>query len=104
MNLTGIAEAVLSYCAADGILLTDDLTQVEEALLVAVRRIGAKAAELQLARQRLGYEGARRPCVCGQRQRFVEHRPKTIATQMGSIQIRRAYYRCRHCGASALPN
>lgn len=103
MDLTEISEAVLSYCAADGVLLTDDLTQVEEALLAVVRRIGAKAVELQLARQRLGYTGASRPCACGQRQRFVEHRPKTIATQMGSILIRRAYYRCRHCGESVLP-
>lgn len=103
MNLTEISEAVLSFCVQDGVLLTDDLTQVEAALLAAVRRIGAKAVEVQLARQRLGYEGASRSCSCGQTQRFVEHRPKTIATQMGSIEIRRAYYRCRHCGASALP-
>lgn len=103
MNLTEISEAVLSYCAADGVLLTDDLAQVEDALLAAMRRIGARAAELHLGRQRLGYEGASRPCACGKTQRFVEHRPKTIATQMGSLKIRRAYYRCRHCGQSALP-
>jgi Uncharacterised protein family (UPF0236) len=103
VNLTEISEAVLSFCISDGVLLTNDLTQIEEALLTVVRRIGAKATEVHLARQRLGYEGASRPCSCGQAQRFVEHRPKTIATQMGSIELRRAYYRCRHCGASALP-
>jgi hypothetical protein len=103
VNLTEMAEAVLGFCAQDGILLTDDLTQVEEAVLGAVRRIGAQAVEVQLGRQALGYEGARRPCACGRRQRFVEHRPKTIATQMGVIRIRRAYYHCRHCKRSALP-
>lgn len=103
MNLNEISEAVLSFCLADGVLLTDDLAQVEEAILGVVRRIGAKAIEVHLGRQKLGYEGSSRPCRCGQRQRFVEHRPKTLATQMGSIEILRAYYRCRHCGAAALP-
>jgi len=103
MNLTEIAEAVLGFCAQDGILLLDDLTQVEEAVLGVVRRIGAKAVEVHLGRQKLGYEGARRPCACGRTQRFVEHRPKTIATQMGVIRIRRAYYHCGHCRRSALP-
>jgi len=103
VNLTEIAEAVLGFCAQDGILLLDDLTQVEEAVLGVVRRIGAKAVEVHLGRQKLGYEGARRPCACGRTQRFVEHRPKTIATQMGVIGIRRAYYHCEHCRRSALP-
>lgn len=103
MNLTEIAEAVLGFCAQDGVLLTDDLTQVEDAVLGVVRRIGARAVEVQLGRQTLGYEGAQRPCGCGRRQRFVGHRPKTIATQMGVIGIRRAYYHCGHCRRSALP-
>jgi hypothetical protein len=100
---TEISETVLEFCAADGIFLTDDLTQVEASVLSTMRRIGAKVIELQLARHKLGYEGASRPCACGRTQRFVEHRPKQIATQTGTLTIRRAYYRCRHCGRSALP-
>ncbi len=103
MNLTEISEAVLEFCVSDGVLLTDDLTQVEQALLTAVRRIAAQAIEIQLGRHKLGYQAASRPCPCGQTQRFVEHRPKKIATQMGSLTLRRAYYRCRPCGRSALP-
>ena len=103
MNLSEIAEAVLAFCAQDGVLLTDDLTQVEAAVLAATRRIGAKVVELQLSRHKLGYEGPRRPCPCGRTQRFVEHRPKQMVTQMGALTIRRAYYRCGACGASALP-
>ena len=103
MNLTEIAEAVLAFCAADGVLLTDDLTQVEEAILTVVRRIGAKAIEARLAREKLGYEGSSRPCGCGKAQRFVEHRAKVVATQLGSLTIRRAYYRCGDCKKSALP-
>jgi hypothetical protein len=103
VNLTEISAAVLGFCAQDGILLSDDLTQVEEALLGVVRRIGAKAAELHLGRQQLGYQGAVRACPCGRTQRFVEHRRKTVATLMGTIELRRAYYRCGDCGQSALP-
>lgn len=103
MDLTGMAEAVLAFCVQDGVSLTDDLTQVEMALLAVVRRIGAKAVEVHLGRQKLGYQGPHRPCACGRTQRFVEHRPKQIATQMGALTIRRAYYRCGGCGASALP-
>ncbi|TWT40538.1 hypothetical protein RAS1_42500 [Phycisphaerae bacterium RAS1] len=103
MDFSEVAQAVLALCAADGVGLTDDLTQLEPALLSVVRRIGVKALEIHLAGRKLGYEGPHRPCSCGQTQRFVEHRPKTIATQMGTLAIRRAYYRCRHCGQSALP-
>ena len=103
MDLSEVAQAVLAFCAQDGVALTDDLTQVEAAVLAAVRRIGAKAVELHLGRQKLGYTGQRRVCVCGGVQRFVEHRPKQILTQMGPLTIRRAYYRCGACGVSALP-
>lgn len=103
MNLTEAARAMLAFCAGNGVVLSDDLTQTEEAILAAARKIGAKALELQMSRQRLGYEGARRACACGRAQRFVEHRSKTLATQMGSITIRRAYYHCRSCGRSAVP-
>ena len=106
MNLTEAAQAMLEFCAQDAILLSDDLTQAEEAILMAARKIGAKALELQMSRQRLGYEGTRRPCPCGQaqsRRAGMEHRPKTLATQMGSITIHRAYYHCRDCGRSAVP-
>jgi hypothetical protein len=103
VNLTEIAEQVLAFLAADGVLLSADLTQVEAMVLRQVRRIGAKAVELHLGRQKLGYEGAARPCPCGRVQRFVEHRPKRVATLLGTVALRRAYYRCGACGASALP-
>lgn len=103
MNLTEAAQAVLTFCERDGVFLSEDLTQVEEAVLTAVRRIGAKAVELRMARQKLGYEGPRRPCSCGQAQHFVNHRPKTIATQLGEIRLNRAYYHCSACGESAVP-
>jgi hypothetical protein len=55
------------------------------------------------AQRALGYQGARRRCRCGRTRRFVEHRPKSVATLLGLVRIRRAYYRCAAWGASALP-
>lgn len=103
MDLNRIAQEVLGFLAVEGIALSDDLKQVESAIQEQVRRIGARAMELHLGQQKLGYEGSSRACSCGENQRFVEHRPKTIATLMGQVTIRRAYYRCSHCGVSALP-
>ena len=103
MDDTRIAEQVLAFLAADGVWLGSDLAQVEASVLTQVRRIGARAVELHLAQQKLGYQGACRPCPCGRTQRFVEYRPKVVATQLGSVRLRRAYYRCGHCGQSALP-
>ncbi len=61
MNLAEMAEQVLVFLAADGVLRSADLTQAEAAVLTQVRRIGAQAVELHLGRQKLGYEGAARP-------------------------------------------
>lgn len=103
MNLTEIAEQVLVYCRSEGIVLNDDLTRVEAAVLDQVRRIGAQAVELHLAGRKLGYAGCARCCPCGGVQRFVDHRPKRVATLLGPVQIRRAYYRCSACRATAFP-
>jgi hypothetical protein len=103
MDSTTIAEEILVYLAGEGVELSDDLTQVEPVVLEQMRRIGARVIELHLSRRRLGYESASRPCACGRTQRFVEYRAKTIATLLGALRIRRAYYRCRVCGRSSLP-
>ncbi len=103
-NLAEIAAQVLAFLAADGVRLSADLTQVEGRVLAQVRWIGAQAVEQHLAGQKLGYAGAARPCPCGRGQRFVGYRRKAVATQLGTVRLRRAYYRCRHCGASAFPS
>jgi hypothetical protein len=103
MNLTEIAEQVLDYLTSEGIVLGDDLTQVETLMVQQVRRIGAQAIELHLAGRRLGYEGCCRPCPCGGLQRFLNHRPKHVATLLGTVEIRRAYYSCPACQAPAIP-
>lgn len=94
MGDTQIAEHVLAFLKCDAVALSADLVQVEAVVQRQARRIGAKVTELHLARQKLGYEGACRPCPCGRTQRFVEYRPKVVASQLGAVGLRRAYYRC----------
>lgn len=103
MDDTAIAEEILSYLGGEGVGLSDDLTQAERVVLEQMRRIGARVVELHLSRKRLGYEGSGRSCACGGVQRFVEYRDKTVASLLGAVRIRRAYYRCRRCGSSSLP-
>ena len=104
MDRTTLAGHVLEYLAAEGVQLGDDLEQVEQQLRQAVLQIGAAAMELHLGQRRLGYEGSSRACDgCGHNQKFIAHRPRTLATLMGQVTLRRAYYHCRHCAASCCP-
>src|SRR5690349_18774360 len=104
MDVTTVAGEVLALLATEGVALSDDLTAVEVQVRDAVMRIGCKAIEMHLAKQRLGYEGSSRVCgCCGRDQRFVEHRRRTLATLLGQVTIERAYYHCGHCGASCCP-
>jgi hypothetical protein len=103
MDITRIAQEVLEFVAAEKIELSEDLNAVEVILREQVLRIGARALELHLAGRKLGYEGSSRACECGANQKFVNHRPRTLATLLGPVTYRRAYYHCKQCGASALP-
>lgn len=92
--------------AQEGVSLSDDLTQVEHIVREAANRVGAKAMELRLAQEPLGYEGSSRACDnpdCGHDQKFIEHRPRTLTTLLGQVTIKRAYYHCKQCGCSCCP-
>jgi hypothetical protein len=71
-----------------------------------VLQVGARAIELKLCGRKLGYEGSSRACDnprCKQGQKFVGHRSRTVATLLGQVTFKRAYYHCKHCGASSCP-
>jgi len=103
VDATTIAQDVLKFLAESGMELSDDLAQAEAVVRQQMLKIGAAALEQHLKDRKPGYEGSSRVCACGGRQRFVEYRPKTLATLVGPVTIRRAYYRCGNCGASCLP-
>jgi len=103
MDGTPLAQEVLAYLTTEGIELSEDLGEAETVLRDRLAAIGARALQMHLEKQKLGYEGCSRRCTCGESQRFVEYRPKTISTLLGEVTIRRAYYRCGSCKTSALP-
>jgi hypothetical protein len=106
MQLSTVAREVLGLIQAEGVVLSDDLNDTEQVVRQTVLRIGARAIELHLAGKKLGYEGSSRACDnphCGHDQKFVNHRPRTLATLLGQVTIKRAYYHCKHCGASCCP-
>ena len=104
MDRNTLAGYVLEMMAGEGLALTDDLEQAERVILDTVRGVGARALELHLEQRPLGYEGSSRACDgCDHDQKFVAHRPRTIATLMGQVTFKRAYYHCRHCGSSCCP-
>jgi len=103
MDGTTLAQEVLAYLVGEGIELSEDLGEAETVLRDRLMAVGARALELHLEGRKLGYEGSSRPCSCRESQRFVEYRPKTIATLLGDVTIQRAYYRCGSCKTSALP-
>jgi hypothetical protein len=106
MNITTVAKDLLALLAEEGIVLSDDLTQMEQVVREAAQRVGAKAVELRLSENPLGYEGSSRACDnpdCRRDQKFVGHRPRTLSTLMGQVTIKRAYYHCKQCGCSSCP-
>jgi hypothetical protein len=40
---------------------------------------------------------------CHESARFVEYRPKTVQSLVGTFRLDRAYYHCRSCGAGTVP-
>ena len=106
MDVTTVAQDVLALIQAEGICLSDDLSELERIVRDKVLAIGARAIELKLSEKKLGYEGSSRACdnpQCKKNQKFVGHRPRTLATLLGQVSFKRAYYHCRHCGASCCP-
>lgn len=106
MDATTVAQDVLALIESEGICLSDDLGELERIVRDKVLQIGAKAIELRLSGRKLGYEGSSRACDnprCKENQKFVGHRPRTLATLLGQVTFKRAYYHCRDCGSSCCP-
>src|SRR5436305_1880358 len=103
MDVILVAQDVLKSIEQAGLTLADNVSEAERIIAEHCRAIAAKGLELHLAKKKLGYEGSSRPCPCGQNQKFVDYRPRTLATTIGSVSFERAYYHCRHCKASCCP-
>lgn len=99
-----MAQDALSFLLeANNGTLPEDFGELERLVGQMMREAGARAMELHLAGKKLGYEGCRRPCPCGRWQKFVTHRPRTLATVLGAVCYQRAYYHCARCGKGCCP-
>ena len=82
---------------------TPRLARLEQAAGELGKRIAQLALEDQLQQLGSGYSASSLPCPCGQRQRFLRHATRQVRSLCGTLRLRRAYYRCQHCGHSRLP-
>lgn len=84
-------------------LVAGDLGALEAAVKTKMEQLGQGLLQRLVQRQPNGYKGSSISCNCGGSKRFVGHRAKDFNTIFGWVKIRRAYYHCRHCGASLAP-
>jgi hypothetical protein len=75
---------------------------VERAIRAAVTGLGGRLLEGLLAAD-AGHRGAHVDCGAGHQAEFVSYRAKTIATVLGPVRFRRAWYHCRRCGHGLAP-
>jgi Uncharacterised protein family (UPF0236) len=104
MDITTVAQDVLSLVMVENGELPADLAVAERLIRAQVEKVGRVALQGHLDQHpTLGYQGVRRECSCGQSQRFVNHRPRTIKTVLGEVKAHRAYYHCASCGQGCVP-
>jgi len=65
-------------------------------------RIGASILGAGLKSLGNGYERSVLPCNCGKGMKYVSDRERGVLSLLGSVRLRRAYYRCP-CGATRVP-
>jgi Uncharacterised protein family (UPF0236) len=82
---------------------TSSMADMEQAAQALGKRIAQLALSHQLEQKGTGYKGCNLSCQCGGKQRFERFSRKTLRTLMGEVTYKRAYYRCRSCGASCFP-
>src|SRR5918912_473893 len=82
---------------------TAPLARLQQAAVELGKRIAQLALQDQLQQLGTGYSAASQACPCGGRQRFLRYATRQVRSLAGPLELRRAYYRCSDCGASALP-
>lgn len=80
-----------------------DLEAVEMAVRASMHRIGATLLGQILNADGGDHRGTRIDCGCGQQAEFVGYRDKKLATVLGAVGLRRAYYGCAACKTGMVP-
>jgi len=98
-----LQERVLALAAAMyGSVVSCELSaaQAEERVAELSREMGQVMLSAGLSEAYGRHAGPARPCLCGQCQRFVNYRQRTLMTLLGPVRYERAYYHCASCGAT----
>src|SRR6185295_11007390 len=103
MDVTKLAQDALTRFSELGITVSEKIGEAARAIRDFLHQLGAQMLELHLAGKKLGYEGSSRACSCGKNQKFIQYRPRTLATSLGQVCYKRAYYHCSACGKSCCP-
>jgi hypothetical protein len=74
----------------------------ERAIRGGLLRLGASVLEDLLAAD-AGYAGPRLDCGAGHQAAFAGYRDKTVATVLGTVTLKRAWYHCAGCGHGLAP-
>jgi len=82
---------------------TTSIADMEQAAQSLGLRIAQLALSHVLQQSGTGYDRSIRSCPCAGKQRFERLSPRTLRTLIGEVTYKRAYYRCRSCGASCFP-
>lgn len=80
-----------------------DLEAVEMALRASLHQAGAAALSALLQYNPPASDQRTRPCPSGHTAQYVALRSKTVLTAVGTVELRRPYFRCAHCGAGQFP-
>jgi hypothetical protein len=104
MDSSKLAQDVLAFAGERG-LLEGTLESVEQGLVDLLREVGQSSFQLYVDSRQAsrGYEGSSRACGCGGDQKFMGYRSRKLATLLGQVSYRRAYYHCSGCGAGKFP-
>jgi len=65
--------------------------------------LGGSLLEKALQTAGNGYQGSRRPCLCGGTLKYMGDRERDVVSLMGDFRLKRAYYWCAGCGAGQAP-
>jgi hypothetical protein len=98
-----VVAAIRGEVAALGQAREVALSDLEGALVQALRQVGPQCLEVLVGALGTGYEGATRPCTCGAAQESDHYATATWKTLVGEVRIRRAAYHCPTCQAHAIP-
>ena len=104
LDLPELVEELVSRTAAQmyEAISGDEMTvaEAEERVVELCRALGREILSAGLSERYGRQQGPRRPCECGDEQRFEGYRTRTIMTLLGPIEYERAYYRCPVCRTS----